>query len=280
MHRTIRLAITIAVATLAALLLLACSGNESPPTESPTATETLSASPTPSSTPRRAPTPIITTVTPEQADSLTTSGSLIVVSGEVRSEHADGRSWPTIAVVTLNPAGDELARLEFGGVGRYPHGFDLVNDQVIVTFGTAIIRYRLDGTIATTLRPESDLRYQSVLLSPDGSRIVFAEFGDPDCGVSCVVFADATNGAELGRVSQIGTAISDFSRFAQPSALRGNNAVLVRGQPTATPLTASQQSTSTGPSKFIPPTQPERSPPAAIRSSVGLEPSRTTRTIQ
>lgn len=249
MHRTIRLATTMAAMTLAALLLLACNGGPPPPTDSPTATTTPPASPTPSSTPRQTPTPITATptafptlppllrplvpepATPELATVLSTSDPLVIVSGEASSEHFDGRSWPTIAVVTLDSAGDQQARLEFGEVARYPHRWDLAGDEVIVAFEHAIVRYRLDGTIATVLRPESEFGYQSLLLSPDSSRIVFAEFGDPRCGVACIVFADAMTGVELGRVFHSGTSLEQLQRFANPSHWRGSDTVLVRGSP-------------------------------------------------
>jgi hypothetical protein len=158
---------------------------------------------------------------------------LVVVSGEIRTLESSDRAWRVIQLVTLDSTGSQIARFEFGTYGAMPIGWDLIDDDVLVNFENSIVRFRVDGTVSQVLRgPMKGRMYRHVLVSPDGSKIVFSEFGDADCGGSCVVFA-AADGTELARIPQTMSSLaSTIGGYPQPSSWRGSDAVLIRGQQT------------------------------------------------
>lgn len=220
---------------VAACLLLAGCDVESPDVPRPTATPSPGgAAPQPTTATLPAPPSFVEEPATLDLDATLQRAKrpLIVLSGEADGIQSGNREWRVIQVVTLDADGSEVMSSKFGAIGASPIEWDLLGEQVLVNFEHTIVIYRLDGTVAKVLRKgaSSARSYRHVLVSPDSSTIVFAEFGDPTCGGACVVFATA-DGTELIRVAQTAPALSSaIGGYPQPSAWRDSESVLVRGQ--------------------------------------------------
>ena len=120
-------------------------------------------------------------------------------------------------------------------MGNYPLEWLLVGHEVLFNLEHTLVAYYLDGSISRVVRGGGDagLRFHSALLSPNGTTIVFAESGAPECGaLACVVFLDVTSGDEV-RVFPTDPVLAELGgQFAQPVTWLGDGSgVVVRGQP-------------------------------------------------
>ncbi|MEE8421702.1 MAG: hypothetical protein V3S31_02875 [Dehalococcoidia bacterium] len=164
------------------------------------------------------------------------TGPLAIYGGRVDEERTSSRTWPVVEVGTFDLTSERLlASFRVGSAGVYVSQTLLMGSEVLFNLEHTLIAYHLDGSISRLLRGgvDAELRFRSALLSPDGTTLVYAESGRPECGGACVVFLEVESGDEIERVTGTDPVLAALGgQFAQPVTWRDDGAgVVVRGQP-------------------------------------------------